>query len=154
MGFKLGSRSKASLVGVHPLLAACAVLVITKELKKYDAMIFEGVRTEARQRHNVQIKVSWTMHSEHLPGRALDIVPYIEGAPRWSGQRVGGLFDQKLQYKVDEAFKEINRAMKRAAKKLGIKVENLYDLIGKDKPHWQIDADWDIRRLKHVLCEI
>ena len=132
------------------MLAAAAYIVITEELKKEDAMIFEGVRKKKTQRHYVTIGRSKTMNSDHLPGLAVDIVPYINGGPRWDGRRRDGSMDEALQNRVDDSFKEISSAMKRVSKKLGIDVTNLYDRAGWDKPHWAISrktANWDIRSI-------
>ena len=38
--------------------------------------IVDTLRTQAEQAINVAKKVSWTMNSRHLTGRAIDVVPY------------------------------------------------------------------------------
>lgn len=149
--YKLGSRSKANLVGVEPLLAACATLTITRYLRVSDATIFEGVRSPEKQQYYYERGVSKTLNSDHLKGRAVDIVPYIDGQPRWDGKSGTGVHDEELQIKVDAAFEEIAVGMHKAAKALGIKVYNLHEQSGWDKPHWWVEGYYDIRKLRHSL---
>jgi peptidoglycan L-alanyl-D-glutamate endopeptidase CwlK len=84
--FKFGQRSMAELEGVHPTL----VVVAHKALRysPVDFSVTDGVRTMAEQKAYVDSGVSQTMRSKHLIqddglGHALDLVPYINGRPRW-----------------------------------------------------------------------
>ena len=70
MSFIVGRKSLGNLVGVHPLMAACAYKVISEELKLHDATIFDGVRHVKTQRYYLSLGRSKTMNSDHLPGRA------------------------------------------------------------------------------------
>lgn len=86
MAFVLGRRSKQKLVGVHPHLVAVVERAIT--ITKVDFAVTDGVRTEAEQRRLVEIGASKTMNSRHLNGFAVDLVPYINGGPRWEWEPI------------------------------------------------------------------
>ncbi len=86
MTFALGEGSLAKLTGVHPKLVAVVHRAI--ELTTQDFAVVDGVRTEAQQREMVNRGVSRTMNSMHRKqadglGHAVDLVPYVNGAPRW-----------------------------------------------------------------------
>lgn len=81
MAFKLGKKSEAELVGVHPDLVR--VVRRALELTPQDFSVTDGLRTLAEQRHYVAIGASQTMDSRHLTGHAVDLVPYVLGRPRW-----------------------------------------------------------------------
>lgn len=138
---KLGKRSKKELVGVHPLLAACAWLAV-ENMEVEDATIFDGLRTLEEQKVYLKLGRSQTLKSKHLTGRAVDIVPYIDGSPMWDSKH------PYTQNRIDDAYEEINKNMKKYAKVLGISVESLYDKAGWDKPHWNLlNTDYDYREL-------
>ncbi|WP_052728515.1 peptidoglycan-binding protein [Domibacillus tundrae] len=50
---------------------------------KIDVLIYETIRTVAKQRENVKSGASETMKSYHLVGQALDFVPIKDGKPLW-----------------------------------------------------------------------
>lgn len=84
--FIFGPKSKANGVGVHPDLWAMAEHAIRHSTQ--DFMVFEGLRTLARQKEYFKRGVTRTMNSKHLKqrsgyGHALDLVPFIDGGPRW-----------------------------------------------------------------------
>lgn len=79
--FFLGSQSERNLEGVAPALVMCVRRAIT--LSTVDFAVFEGLRTEAEQVENVANGVSRTMHSYHLTGRAVDLVPYLGKKLKW-----------------------------------------------------------------------
>lgn len=86
MTYVLGSRSESKLAGVHPRLIQVVrrAIVITKQ----DFAVTDGVRTLDEQRQLVRRGASKTMRSMHLQqrdgfGHAVDLVPYINGGPRW-----------------------------------------------------------------------
>ncbi|KZX36864.1 hypothetical protein A6V30_07050 [Wohlfahrtiimonas chitiniclastica] len=87
MMFKLGQKSRANLVGVHPHLVAIVERAI--QLTQQDFQVFEGVRTAAQQKINYQKGTSQTLHgSRHLIGKdgyahAVDLVPLINGKLAW-----------------------------------------------------------------------
>lgn len=79
--FFLSGRSEANLEGVAPVLAMCVRRAISTT--STDFAVFEGLRTEARQAELVAAGVSRTMHSYHLTGRAVDLVPYVNKRMQW-----------------------------------------------------------------------
>jgi peptidoglycan L-alanyl-D-glutamate endopeptidase CwlK len=77
VGFFLGAKSRAQLLGVHPDL----VLVVSRGLlySRFDFAVNEGLRTKARQEQLVKLGFSKTMNSMHLPqldgfAHAVDLV--------------------------------------------------------------------------------
>lgn len=86
MAFVLGQRSLNKLVGVHPKLVAVVKKAI--QLTTVDFAVTDGVRTLAEQKKLVTSGASKTMKSKHLIqadgyGHAVDLVPWINGGPRW-----------------------------------------------------------------------
>lgn len=82
MSYYLSLKSKLNLIGVKPPLVRVVKgsIIITDQ----DYAVFEGVRSEKRQRHLVDIGASTTMNSRHLTGHAVDLVPYVPGMGlRW-----------------------------------------------------------------------
>lgn len=86
MSFAFGKQSERELVGVHPRL----VQVVRKALtfSEVDFSVHDGLRTRDEQAEYVRRGVSHTLHSRHLKqkdgyGRAVDLVPYINGRLRW-----------------------------------------------------------------------
>ena len=80
-GFMLGAASLKELNGVRPLLVGTIKRAIT--ISKVDFTVHDGIRTVDEQRRYVAQGVSKTMKSKHLEGRAVDLVPWIDGKPRW-----------------------------------------------------------------------
>jgi len=129
--YKLGKKSKKSLIGVYPPLATVVMRAI--EITNVDFMVFEGVRNSQRQQYLYDTGKSRTLKSYHLWGLAVDLVPYVNG---------------KLSWADTEAFDEIDRAMNQAIKELG------FDYIDRpfnwDRAHWQCTGkkdEYDIRRI-------
>lgn len=121
MSYRLGRRSIKKLRPVHPDLYAVVRLAIT--LTKQDFTVFEGMRTVKRQRQLVANGKSKTMNSRHLTGHAVDLVPWINGKPVWN----------------TKACRVISRAVKKAARILGIPIEwggNWRSFF--DGPHFQL----------------
>jgi peptidoglycan L-alanyl-D-glutamate endopeptidase CwlK len=93
MTYSLGTASKAKLVGVHPIIRGVVLRAI--EISSQDFTVYEGVRTLERQRKLVAAGASKTLNSMHIPqkdragrsqdilGHAVDLVPWIDGEPRW-----------------------------------------------------------------------
>ncbi|MEE6081014.1 M15 family metallopeptidase, partial [Avibacterium paragallinarum] len=67
----------------------------------------EGVRTKARQAQLFKQGATKTMNSRHLTGHAVDLAPLVEGKIPWSERG---------------KFKEIAKAMFRAAKELNVTI--------------------------------
>jgi peptidoglycan L-alanyl-D-glutamate endopeptidase CwlK len=109
MGYTLGAKSRAELIGVEPRLVAAVQRAI--EITQQDFTVHDGLRTEAEQREYVKRGVSQTMNSLHRPqadgyGHAVDLVPWINGKPRWEW----------------EPIYEIAAAMKQAAREKGVDI--------------------------------
>jgi hypothetical protein len=118
MAYKLGTRSKQNLSGVHPDLVAVVNRAI--EITEQDFTVIEGIRNINRQRELVKSGASQTMNSRHLTGHAVDIAPY---PLTWDW----------------EYFQPIEVAMKQAAEELEIDLEWGGDWRSfKDGPHWQL----------------
>ena len=119
--FTLSQRSLDNLKGVHPDLVK--VVERALELTEVDFVVVEGIRTEEKQRHYVEIGASKTMNSRHLTGHAVDLIA-------WVGRTVNrGLC----------RYQKISDAMKEAGRELGIPVEWGGDWkTFKDGPHFQL----------------
>jgi len=87
MGYRLSSRSRKNLEGIHPKLIAVVERAI--EITKQDFMVIDGVRTKQEQldlyakgRTKPGRKVTWTLKSKHMVnektgyGHAVDVCPY------------------------------------------------------------------------------
>ena len=94
MSFRLSSRSRARLIGVHPALTAVVEAAITRT--SVDFMITEGLRTAERQAALIKAGASRTTRSRHLTGHAVDVAALVEGQVRW---------DWPLYGRIAEAFK-------------------------------------------------
>lgn len=86
MGTAGSSISLLELNKIHPSLAQ--VIRRADELTSQPFILYEGVRTIARQEEYVRRGVSRTLHSKHLVqldgyGHAVDLLPMIAGGPRW-----------------------------------------------------------------------
>lgn len=121
MTFALSKRSENRLGGVHPDLVRVVRLAL--ELSTVDFAVVEGLRTKARQTELVAAGASKTMNSRHITGHAVDLAPYIAGQIRWDWP----------------PFHDIAKAMKAAAKELGIAVDWGGDWVSfRDGPHWEL----------------
>lgn len=121
VGYSLGARSRARLVGVNPDLVK--VLERAIQLTPVDFTVIEGIRSTARQKELVAQGASKTMRSRHITGHAVDIAPVIGDEIRW---------DWPL-------YKKLAPAMFQAAKEVGVPIEWGGSWITfKDGPHWQL----------------
>lgn len=120
--FRLGKRSRANLVGVHPDLVRVVERAIETSL--YDFVVLEGLRTVERQRALVASGASRTMNSRHLTGHAVDI---------------GALVDGKLTWRT-EAYRTLAPYIKNAAAGIGVAIVHGGDWLSfHDYPHWELD---------------
>jgi len=101
MSFRLSSRSRARLVGVHPALIAVVEAAIART--PVDFMITEGLRTAERQAALIKAGASRTTRSRHLTGHAVDVAALVEGQVRW---------DWPLYGRIAQAFKAAARDLK------------------------------------------
>jgi len=105
MSFKLSTRSLGKLEGVDSSLVAVVKRAI--ELTKVDFGVIYGMRTEEEQKKLVAAGKSQTMKSNHLVGKAVDLMAYVDGAACWELNVYDDLCD----------------AMKAAAEELGTPVK-------------------------------
>jgi peptidoglycan L-alanyl-D-glutamate endopeptidase CwlK len=106
MAYVLGEKSLAKLKGVHPRLVQVVKRAIV--LTKQDFAVTDGLRTAEQQRVLVQKGASKTMLSKHLKqrdgwGHAVDLVPFINGGPRWEWEPIWN-----IAVAVDQASTELN----------------------------------------------
>ena len=121
MKFKLGTKSKQRLQGVHPDLVAVVGLAIEKT--DIDFTVLEGLRSKSRQRQLVDEGKSKTMNSRHLTGHAVDLAPIVNGQPSW---------DWKYYHQLAPFVKE-------AAEELGVELKWGGEWKSfPDGPHWQL----------------
>jgi peptidoglycan LD-endopeptidase CwlK len=109
------------LTGVHADLAAVVRKALTISDVKF--IVTEGVRSKERQAQLIAAGASRTMQSKHLTGEAVDLAAVVDGEVRW---------DWPL-------YHNIAKAMKEAARELGIKITWGGDWrTFKDGPHFQL----------------
>jgi len=133
----LDERSEKRLEGVNPTL----VSVVRRAAKRlpFSLFVVEGLRTKERQaalyaqgRTKPGPKVTWTMNSKHIDGKAVDLAPLIDGAIDWKDLK---------------KFDQIAAAMIEAGKEVGVLVRwgADWDMDGlprergeSDSPHFEI----------------
>lgn len=133
----LDERSEKRLEGVNPTL----VSIVRRAAKRlpFSLFVVEGLRTRERQaelyaqgRTKPGKKVTWTLHSKHLEGKAVDLAPLINGAIDWADL---------------SKFDAIAKAMRDAAKEVGVAVRwgGDWDMDGQprergesDSPHFEL----------------
>lgn len=133
----LDERSEKRLEGVNPTL----VSIVRRAAKRlpFSLFVVEGLRTRERQaelyaqgRTKPGKKVTWTLHSKHLEGKAVDLAPLINGAIDWADL---------------SKFDTIAKAMQDAAKEVGVTVRwgGDWDMDGQprergesDSPHFEL----------------
>jgi len=121
MGYRLGTRSKQRLEGLHPDLVAVVERAI--QITRIDFTVLEGMRTLDRQKKLVERGASTTLNSRHLTGHAVDLGAYVDGEVRW---------DWPLYHKIADA-------MKQAALELKVDMEWGGDWKSfPDGPHYQL----------------
>ena len=141
--FKLSERSLKSLEGVNPNLVKVVERAI--ELTEQDFLVLEGVRSKeqcyinyGKGRTAAQCsakgvptkyaqpslsKVTWLnnpLASKHVTGNAVDLVP------------------SPVDWNTISKFTTISKAMKQAAKELGVDLEWGGDWTKKDYPHFEL----------------
>lgn len=123
---KLSKASMEKLAGVDPELIELAQLA--RDISPIPFEITEGLRDRERQAYLVKTGKSRTMKSYHLRGKAFDFVAKPDGKVSWD------LADYKTI---------VSRALKPAAKKLGLSDVITYGVEWKsivDGPHVQIET--------------
>ena len=105
MSFKLSTRSLGKLEGVDSRLIDVVERAI--ELTKVDFGVIYGMRTLEEQEKLVAAGKSQTMKSNHLVGKAVDLMAYVDGKGCWELNVYDDLCD----------------AMKAAAEELGTPIK-------------------------------
>jgi uncharacterized protein YcbK (DUF882 family) len=82
--YKLSQKSLNKLDGVDEDLVAVVKRAI--ELTEIDFGVTEGLRSLKRQKELYAQKVSQTLKSKHLTGKAVDLVAYVDGVVSWDKQ--------------------------------------------------------------------
>ncbi len=100
MSFRLSTRSRDRMKGVHPDLVRIVERAI--QLTPVDFMVTEGLRTAQRQAELVRAGASRTNNSRHLTGHAVDIAALVDGQVRW---------DWPLYPRIAAAFKQAAREL-------------------------------------------
>lgn len=117
--FKLTDADQRKLAGVNSQLVAVVRRVALVTPKPF--MVLEGVRSLARQRQLVKAGASRTLNSKHLTGRAVDIVPLVNGKVSWDWKH----------------YEAIVKTAKAVSADMGIPLVFGYDW-GWDAPHWEL----------------
>lgn len=116
MIFHLSTTSQKKLIGVHPDLIKVVERAIT--LTEVDFAVIQGLRTQADQDALYALGrtapgpiVTWTLHSNHISGHAVDLGAFV------NGEYVQGINDKELGY-----YDSVAKAMLQAAADLNIKI--------------------------------
>lgn len=128
-GFAFGPASQQHLEQSSEEIAAVHVLALS--ISEVDFALIDSKRLTETQRENIRKGVSWSMDSRHLErplAKAIDHVPWVNGAEDWSWQ----------------AFEKSTRAIKRASEILKIPCTHGIDWKGKqrDGAHTELDRDY------------
>lgn len=131
--FRFGSRSENNFRGVNDKLVKVARLAL--HISNVDFSVIEGVRTVERQRELFaqgrsapgQI-VTWTMHSKHIDGNAIDLLPINPATGRGD-------------WNFREGFQEVRDAMFAAADHLDIAIRWGADWNGNGVDHERGESD-------------
>lgn len=145
--FTFSARSNALLATVNPRLAALADMALT--LSEVDFAVVQGNRTPDEQARlygkgrtaaqceaagvpaayaqPAAAQVTWTLHSNHIGGNAIDVCPVVDGALCWDDDGRLGLWP-----KIVDAFH-------RAAQQQGTVIYWGGDFSKrKDRPHFSL----------------
>jgi len=102
--FQLSKHSLGRLTGVHTDLVRVVKRAI--EIAEVDFGITEGLRSLERQKACLTAGKSWTLHSRHLTGHAVDVDAFAGSEVRWEWP----------------LFEKIAAAMKKAASELSVSI--------------------------------
>ncbi len=120
--YKLGSRSKQRLKGMHEDLIKVVERAI--EISIVDFTVLEGLRTPERQKTLMESGASQTLNSRHITGHAVDLGAWVDDQVDWSWP----------------LYHKIATAMKEAAKQLDVAIVWGGDWKGfPDGPHFELD---------------
>ena len=163
MTFALSSASRARLAAVHPALRAVVERAIN--LTTVDFVVVQGNRTRDDQMRlygqgrTVQqcaavgvpaayaqpgkAKVTWTLDSNHIGGRAVDLAPYVGGGIEWDNSGKLGLWPR------------IADAMRSAASDLKVPIVWGGDWVKTpDRPHFELLRGWNRPDFSNVVSGV
>lgn len=118
--YKLDERSQLRLKGVHPDLVKVVEHAI--DISTINFTVLEGLRTPERQKLLRDAGASQTLNSRHITGHAVDLGALVDGEVRW---------DWPL-------YHQIAKAMKQAAKQVGVDITWGGDWKMRDGPHFEL----------------
>ena len=147
MTFRFSKASLDRLATVDPALQRVAHRAL--ELSAIDFVVVQGSRTLDEQKRLYgkgrtaaqckakgvpieyarpgEAKVTWTLNSNHIGGKAIDVAPYVNGGIQWDDSGKRGLWP-----KIAAAFKQ-------AAKELGVPITWGGDWTTTvDRPHFEL----------------
>lgn len=78
---KLSQTSERNLLGVNQKLINLVHLAILNT--PIDFRVTDGLHSLSEQRHLVELGASQSLNSRHVTGDAVDLVPWINGKPKW-----------------------------------------------------------------------
>lgn len=122
MAHTLTPADQRKLVGLNKNLVALVHRVAL--VAPVPFLVVEGLRTKQRQRELFAAKKTKTLNSKHIIGRAVDVVPIVDGALSW---------------KWDD-FMPLVECAKRCASDMSLPMTFGYDW-GWDAPHWEMKDD-------------
>lgn len=163
MTFSLSAASRSRLATVHPALRAVVERAIT--LTTVDFVVVQGNRTRDEQMRLYgkgrtaqqcramgvpeayarpsEAKVTWTLNSNHIGGRAVDLAPYVDGGIEWDDNGKLGLWPR------------IREAMQAAADDLQVPIQWGGDWKGTpDRPHFELVRGWDRPDFANVISRV
>ena len=95
--FKLSKTSLERLEGVDEELVAIVKRAITITPIDFGIPWMGGLRTIEDQRKLFEKKVSFTMKSKHIEGKAFDVVAYVGPRPSWELELYDDIADTIIQ---------------------------------------------------------
>ena len=105
--FKLSKTSLERLEGVDEELVAIVKRAITITPIDFGIPWMGGLRTIDDQRKLVEKKVSFTMKSKHIEGKAFDVVAYVGPRPSWELELYDDIADTIIQSAREIGVKQL-----------------------------------------------
>ena len=105
--FKLSKTSLERLEGVDEELVAIVKRAITITPIDFGIPWMGGLRTIDDQRKLVEKKVSFTMKSKHIEGKAFDVVAYVGLRPSWELELYDDIADTIIQAAKEIGVKQL-----------------------------------------------
>lgn len=128
--YKLSNRSHKRIEGIEPILIQILEEGIKDSPYDFGIPLDGGLRTTERQKELYArgrtapgYKITWTLNSYHMTGKAFDIYAYVNNKASWN-----------MKY-----LEPIARHLQKIALENGVKLDWGYDLWSKDGAHFQID---------------